>query len=311
MRRILFIAFLSMLLASCMVYRGHCALRIGVLPAADSVVLHVAVDEGLFTAAGLDVTLTPFQSALELGAAMRANELDGHFGDIINVLMQHVGGAPQAIVAVTSRSSTGQRCFGLVVSPTSRAGSLADLEGKDVAVSSATIIDFLLDALLAEAALAPDFLNRQDIRQIPVRLQMVMAGQLESALLPEPLVSLLEARGARTVLDDTGLDVPLAVIALRDTALAEPGLADSFRGALREAARRINADPVKYRALMVEKKLLPAPLAQIYTMPRFDLTADAVPSDAEVRRYAEWMREKRMLRPDVDVAAVSREVVRR
>ncbi len=64
-------------------------LRLGVLPAADSLVLNVAHDEGLFEAEGLDVDLIPFQSALELGAAMRAGELDGHFGDIINVLMQN------------------------------------------------------------------------------------------------------------------------------------------------------------------------------------------------------------------------------
>lgn len=311
MLRIFFTVLFSMLLAACCVQRGHCALRLGVLPAADSIVLHVAVDEGIFKAAGLDVRLTPFQSALELGAAMRANELDGHFGDIINVLMQHAGGAPQGIVAVTSRASQAQRCFGLVVSPSSKANNLAELKGKDVAISSASIIDFLLDALLKEAGESQDFLNKQDIRQIPVRLQMVMAGQMESALLPEPLVSLLEANGARTVLNDTGLNIPLAVIALRDTALAEPTMAETFRNALREAATRINADPIKYRARMVEKKLLPAPLAQTYPMTRFDMvhTPAGLPTQEEVAVYARWMRDKRMLRPEVDVNVLSQQVL--
>ena len=97
--------------------------------------------------------------------------------------------------------------------PKSKAQTLADLKGKDIAVSSATIIDFLLAQLLQQEGAALDFLNRQDIRQIPVRLQMLLSGQIESALLPEPLVSLVEAKGARTILNDCKLNTPLAVIA--------------------------------------------------------------------------------------------------
>ena len=40
-------------------------LKIGTLPAADSVILHVAADEGLFLAQGLEVEIVPFQSALD------------------------------------------------------------------------------------------------------------------------------------------------------------------------------------------------------------------------------------------------------
>lgn len=182
MRRLLVLLSLLVLAA---VQPAHSApLKLGVLPAADTIVLHVAADEGLFAKQGLEVELVPFQSALELGAAMRAGALSGHFGDIINVLMQNESGSPQAIVATTSHSSPDNRCFGLVVSPKSKAQTLADLKGKDIAVSSATIIDFLLAQLLQQEGAAPDFLNRQDIRQIPVRLQMLLSGQIESACSP-------------------------------------------------------------------------------------------------------------------------------
>ena len=115
MRRLLVLLSLLVLAA---VQPAHSApLKLGVLPAADTIVLHVAADEGLFAKQGLEVELVPFQSALELGAAMRAGALSGHFGDIINVLMQNESGSPQAIVATTSHSSPDNRCFGLVVSP--------------------------------------------------------------------------------------------------------------------------------------------------------------------------------------------------
>ena len=293
MRRLLVLLSLLVLAA---VQPAHSApLKLGVLPAADTIVLHVAADEGLFAKQGLEVELVPFQSALELGAAMRAGALSGHFGDIINVLMQNESGSPQAIVATTSHSSPDNRCFGLVVSPKSKAQTLADLKGKDIAVSSATIIDFLLVQLLKQEGAAPDFLNRQDIRQIPVRLQMLLSGQIESALLPEPLVSLVEAKGARTILNDCKLNTPLAVIA--------PGGAQAvakFREALREAAKRINENPDAYRPIMEAKGLLPKGASANYTMVRFDMThtPTGLPSEADIKTFADWMKANRILKKD-------------
>ena len=292
MRRLLVLLSLLVLAA---VQPAH-----GVLPAADTIVLHVAADEGLFAKQGLEVEIVPFQSALELGAAMRAGALSGHFGDIINVLMQNESGSPQAIVATTSHSSPDNRCFGLVVSPKSKAQTLADLKGKDIAVSSATIIDFLLAQLLQQEGAAPDFLNRQDIRQIPVRLQMLLSGQIESALLPEPLVSLVEAKGARTILNDCKLNTPLAVIALKRDVLDAPDGAQTvakFREALREAAKRINGTPDAYRPIM---GLLPKGASANYTMVRFDMThtPTGLPSEADIKTFADWMKASRILKKD-------------
>ena len=202
--------------------------------------------------------------------------------------MQNESGSPQAIVATTSHSSPDNRCFGLVVSPKSKAQTLADLKGKDIAVSSATIIDFLLAQLLQQEGAAPDFLNRQDIRQIPVRLQMLLSGQIESALLPEPLVSLVEAKGARTILNDCKLNTPLAVIALKRDVLDAPDGAQTvakFREALREAAKRI---------------LLPKGASANYTMVRFDMThtPTGLPSEADIKTFADWMKANRILKKD-------------
>lgn len=307
-------------------------LKIGVLPAADSILLHVAADEELFAAQGLDVELIPFQSALELGAAMRAGELDGHFGDIINVLLQREAGADQAIVATSTRSRPLQRHFGLVVSPRSRARSLADLEGTEMAVAGATIVDYLLDRLLDQRGLPRDHFRRQDIRQIPVRLQMLLSGRLEAALLPEPLVSLVETQGARTLWDDRDLHGPLAVIALT-RARADADTVRRFRLALAGAARRIDARPDACVPLMLDKGLLPRAALGTYRMVRFgalDGTAGgiagtapapgagsgsagsspdwsdalpALPTRAELEDFAVWMRQQGMLKKMPDTPA--------
>lgn len=280
------------------------SMKIGTLPAADSLILHAAVKDGVFAAHGLDVETVPFQSALELGAAMRAGSLDGHFGDIINVLMQNENGAPQIIVATTSRSTPKARFFGLAVSPKSAVQSPAELKGKACAIGRATIVEFVLDALLENEDTA-DTPEKRDIRQIPVRLQMLLSGQMESALLPEPLLSLVEGQGARVLLDDRALDLPLAVIALRrpDNA-ADPAFIDRirrFRAALAEEAERINASSETYRTMMQKLGLLSSKAAEHYAMLRFEspLTPLGLPSEEDILRYADWMQKNRLLKKGV------------
>ena len=283
-------------------------LKIGVLPAADSLILHAAREDGVFAAHGLDVEVVPFQSALEIGAAMRAGSLDGHFGDIINVLMQNENGVPQTIVATTSHSTPKARFFGLAVSPRSSAKTLADLKGKTCSIGRATIVDFVLDALLEKEG-ATGSLEKRDIRQIPVRLQMLLSGQMESALLPEPLLSLVEGQGARVLLDDRALDLPLAVIALKKPDdPADPAFSDSvrrFRAALAEEAARINGEPEHYREMMQKFRLLAPQAAAHYAMLRFEepLTPLGLPSEEDIRHYASWMEKNRMLKKGVPALA--------
>ena len=166
-------------------------LRIATLPAADSIVLDVAVNEGLFKKEGLDVQTVPFKSALEVGAAMRAGQLAGHFGDLMNVFTQNETGAAQAVVLTTTHTTPAQRAFGMVVSPkyADKIKSLNDLKATPTAMSASTIIDYLLTRMKETAGVKSDSLKNVEVRQIPIRLQMLLSGQIETALLPEPLVT--------------------------------------------------------------------------------------------------------------------------
>lgn len=299
---------LRSLLLLCFLFCPHIApaadsLKIGSLPAADSLILHAAREDGIFAAHGLDVEIVPFQSALELGAAMRAGSLDGHFGDIINVLMQNENGAPQVIVATTSHSTPHARFFGLAVRPDSPVKNLDDLKGKTCSIGRATIVDFVLDSLL-ETEGAADSLDKRDIRQIPVRLQMLLSGRIDSALLPEPLLSLVEGQGARVILDDRKLSLPLAVIALKKPEKNDDSFADRirrFRAALGEEAEKINADPDSYKNMMQRLGLLSDKAAPNYAMLRFEapLTPLGLPSEEDIRLYADWMQKNRLLKKGV------------
>ncbi|MGN1208910.1 MAG: ABC transporter substrate-binding protein, partial [Duodenibacillus sp.] len=285
-------------------------LKIGTLPAADSIVLEVAVEEGLFQKEGLDVKTVPFKSALEVGAAMRAGRIDGHFGDLMNVFVQNETGAPQAVVLTTTHTTRAQRAFGLVVSPkfADRITGLDKLSATPTAMSASTIIDYLLDRMTSTENLPASALKKTEVRQIPIRLQMLLSGQIETALLPEPLVSVVEQKGGRVIWDDRGLNEALAVVALKKTTLTDD-VVRGFRRAVASAAQRIEENPEKYRALMVQKRLLPKPAAPSYTMVRFSLfgTADGLPplpKAEEVKRVGGWMLERGMIKSQPSYDAV-------
>ena len=116
-------------------------------------------------------------------------------------------------------------------------------------------------------------------------------------------MSLVEAKGARTILNDCKLNTPLAVIALkRDVLDASDGAQTvaKFREALREAAKRINETPDAYRPIMEAKGLLPKGASANYTMVRFDMThtPTGLPSEADIKTFADWMKANRILKKD-------------
>lgn len=313
MRR-LFRLMAEALLAVCFLaqpHTGEAAIRIGLLPAADTLLLIVAKEEGLFAARDLDIELVPFMSSLEQGTALLAGRLDGTFTDIIRVLLLNEAGADQKIVATTFHASPGHRYFGLAVSPQSARTTPADSAGMEVGISTATIIEYVYERMLREQGLDTGHMRPVSLDKIPIRLQMLLSGRLEAAILPEPHLSLAERRGARVLWDDGSLNTALAVVALNSAVLGTPNgaaVAEALRDALAEAAQRINADPVKYRALMVEKKLLPAALADDYAMMSFDprFVPNALPDSGQLQSYAAWMREHNLVKRPPEVSDLLR-----
>jgi NitT/TauT family transport system substrate-binding protein len=265
-------------------------LRIGLLPIADTLLLRVADREGYFAREGLTVELIPFQSAVEKDAAAVAGQLDGYFCELISVIIQRAAGLGFTAVASTSHTSPEARFFGLVTAPNSSAQSLGDLKDRSLAVARQSIVDFLADIFLEKAGHPTDFMARRDIRKIPVRLQMLLAGRVEAALFPEPLLSIAEQAGGRVLMDDRGLDMPLALVALADSK-ATPANVGALRGALARAAEAINRNPAAYVGLLNEARLIPPQLTATFRPPISDLdkVPDRLPSRELYQAYVRYL----------------------
>ena len=269
---------------------GAETLRMGILPVLDTLPLHVAVQEGLFAEQGLEVELVPFSSALERDTAMQSGQLDGYFGDMLNTMLLIQGGVPMRMVTVSYATAPGQRMFALLLAP---GVSFEDAEDAlEVGISKASIIEYLLQRMQAETETETEIgsIEAVEVKQIPIRLQMLLAGQLDGALLPEPLASLAQSKGATVVASDEALGMPLTVLCLHEDALASFA---AFNAAYGEAVRRINANPEDYRALMTENCRIPEDLAESF--PVYAFPESALPDSGDVEDVQQWMLDNGLL----------------
>ncbi|MEJ5348572.1 MAG: ABC transporter substrate-binding protein [Desulfosoma sp.] len=276
-------------------------LRVGILPVLDTLPLQIAFTEGYFAKHGLNVQLISFDSALERDAAMQAGQLEGYFGDMVNTVLMVRSGVPMRIVTVAYASRPGQRQFALLGRPGLEATSLDALPSGTVGLSNATIMEYLLD-LMEEQGLVPrGRLERLEVKKIPVRMQMLLGGRLDAAILPEPLVTLAESQGARVYVTDENLQVTLTVVGLLDRLLTDDTqTGEKFLNAYREALSALAANPEKYRSLMVASCRIPEQLAATFQMPVFPEAG--LPPYADVERLVSWMRARGLVTEAIKVA---------
>lgn len=262
-------------------------IRMGIVPVVDTLPLLVGRETGLFATEGIDLQIVRFQSALERDAALQAGQLDGYFGDLLNTLLLINSGRKMAIVTTAFRTDPRHRVFGLIVAPDSKIRSIGELKGQKVGISRATVIEYLLDRLLATQSLSPDFVVKEEIKQIPIRLQMLLAGQLPAAVLPEPLLTLAETKGATVLLDDRRLDLTMTVVAINRELDKDKTLVVRFRRAYAAAVTKINTSPEDFKNLLVAQTNFPEPVKDKYQVPSFPPVS--LPPEKDVQDVQKWI----------------------
>jgi NitT/TauT family transport system substrate-binding protein len=280
-------------------------IKIGTLATQDSLPLWVAEEAGYFGEEGLDsVEILTFQSAQESQAAFASGTVDALMTDLIVATNLHVSGSEVLIPTVMLGADTTQGRFAIVASPKATATKIADLANVPVGTASATITEYVLDQLMAEAGVSADAVKKEEVDKVPVRFELLMSGQLQAASLPEPLVSLAVLQGAKVVEggDDTlaGENISQSVLCVsREYADSADGAAalEALLAAWDRAVDDINGNPDAYRVTLVEKARLPQPLAESYEVSEYPHAAP--PAAADVQRVLDWMQAKGYLKADV------------
>lgn len=279
------------------------ALKIGTLATEDSLPLWVAEQRGYFATQGLtDVEIVLFQSAQERDTAFASGAIDAFMGDIIAAANLQAGGKPTTIATIMLGADQSQGRFGVVAAPPSVVKSLTELANVPVGTSSATIQEYVLDGLMSEAGVPTSSVKVEEVKKVPVRFELLMAGKLKAAALPEPFLTLAEQGGAPLVASDTSATANLSqtVLVFSDTYLEQPGGAAAEAATLKAwdiAVNDINKDPQSVLPLLVEKARLPESLATTYKVNTYP-TAQ-VPTQAQVGAVLKWMKDKGYLKGDV------------
>lgn len=266
-------------------------MKIGVLPLVSALPIFVAEEKGYFAEENLNVELIFFNSALEQDAALQAGEIDGYFNDPINAITMINGGVYMSIINSPYIADKENRMFAIMVSPISEIESVEGLKGIEVGISYATNIEYMQDKILGYYGFTQDEIANQEIKQIPVRMQLLLSGELEAALLPETLVSLAELQGARVIADDTVLEFSETIIAIDNSLMERDStLKGRFLNACEKAAINVNTDPASCNDILFASCNVPEPLRGKYQIPRF--AENYVPTEAEIDEIQQWLVQK-------------------
>jgi len=244
-------------------------LRFGVLPIEDTLPIFVADEEGIFDEKGLKVEIVNFQSALERDSALTAGEIDGVITDPLAVILLRNSGYDLKIVSIGLGMTPEEGVFAILASPESGIDEISDLEGRKIAISSNTIIEYVTDVILNEYGITAE---KENVKSIPLRMQMLTESKIDAATLPEPLASLAVHNGAKLIIADSELNrsVTQTVIVFDNGFIkSNPEAVEKFLDAYGEAVKRINENPDKYRDIFIEKARIPAPLTESYRMPHY------------------------------------------
>jgi NitT/TauT family transport system substrate-binding protein len=277
-------------------------LKIAVLPIIDTLPMYVAQQEGLFEKHGVTVEFVPVASAPERDQILAAKQADGTVNETLAVMAFNKETIQMQVVRYALRPTAGHGHFFIIAAGQSGISSVDGLRGVEIGVSQGTVIEYVTERLLQEADFAADEIKTIAVPKMPDRMALLASGELKAGVLPDPLAALVVGQGGVIVTDDSQYpEYGFSVISFRKEVIdANPEAVKGFLAAIEEATALINADSAKYKNVLSEQKLVPAPLLENYQAPVFPTAG--VPTEAEWNDALNWLEQKGLLTVDVSYA---------
>lgn len=251
------------------------SLKLGLMPAIDIAPLLIAAERGYFAAEGVDLSYEIFPNAQVRQSAIQAGSVDGILTDLIALALSNAGGFPLKATTATDGY------FAVLASSAAaaqRGGSLS------IGLMEASVSNFLADQWLAS-----DYrLEKAWVTDPSVRLETVVSGGTQAALLPEPLVSVGKARGLGVIAQSSPAEPSVQAFAFTPSALEGKAPAiRAFHRAWDRAVADVKADPAIARAALAAAmpNLSPA-IAQTMTLPAWEPTR--LPDQAWLAAVISW-----------------------
>jgi NitT/TauT family transport system substrate-binding protein len=262
---------------------------VGAVPSEGAAGLYIAQAKGLFTRAGLHVTIMTAQNSAIVIPAMLHDNVTANYGAYTAFLSADaIGAATLLVIAPGSALTPGIQQ--ILVRPGSSIHSLADLTGKTIAVSDPDGLDRdLLSSQLAGAGVSLTQVGLADV-PLPAMSAALAAGRVDAILATEPFVTeAVQQDHARSVADvgagpDRGVsDSGYAVDS--SWARQHPRLVAGLITALERGNAIAAADPAQVRRVMVSQLHMAPAVARAMAVGRFP----AAVRPAQLQRVASLM----------------------
>jgi len=275
-------------------------IKFGVLPLIHALPLFAAQEQGFFAAAGLKVELISFNSAMEKDVAMSARQLAGYFGDIMTPMVLRSNDVPVKMVATVFNTTASRRMFALLAAPNRPAASLSEVAKEGIAIGSNTIVEYLAVKMLEKQGISLQETRFIEAKNIPIRLQMLMEGQVPAAALPEPLVTFAEKKGARILVDDAGMGISDTVLVFTDDFIKQyPEEVRAFLRAVGKGADYLNNHPEEARLIANKHCRIPEALAKTLALPSYPTLS--LPNRSQLADIYGWLRKKGIISRDMAI----------
>jgi NitT/TauT family transport system substrate-binding protein len=154
-----------------------------------------------------------------------------------------------------------------------------------------SIVYYITERMLASAGADPSRIELVPIVQLPTRLEMLLAGKIEAACLPEPLATMAAAQGAHRLADSDGMGTIPGILLFTKKALAEKqrDIAAFYR-AYDAAVQEVNDNAKAYTDVIVAECQFPPAVKSLMQVPQF--SPAFLPPQALVADVAAWMKQK-------------------
>ena len=259
------------------------------MPDVDSIPFIIAQEKGYFKEEGIEVTISPFKSAVDRDSALQSGNLDGTISDMLAVAFAKSGGFDVTITSLTSGS------YKLVVNQNETAPTIEELKGKDVAISKNTIIEYVTDRIMIAGGLVPQDINKIFIPQIPTRLEMLQNGKISAATLPEPMATIAVKNGGRILnsSDQLGISPGVMIFTTKAVGEKEKEIRAMYR-AYNKAIDYLAHEPMEnYIDVLIEKGGFPSSVKGALVLPKYQKAA--APKGKDVEECMKWLQDRQLI----------------
>lgn len=266
-------------------------LKIGAMPSVDYLPFAVANELGIYDSLGLDLEIERFYSPMDRDIALQTGSLDATISDFTSIMIQHAKGLPIRL---------GMQCDGafFLIAGSGRDFTTTDsLRGKQIALSSNTVIEYATDLLLLQHDIKRDDITKVEVQKIPVRLEMLRSGQIDAAILPQPFAQIAMNAGLKPVPNVLGAGSPDSQIT--GLAVTEEVVSSKARAwallieGYKIAVERIHSFSGEEWAALLTQELG----AEATSVPKMQYTSALYPELSTLEQVAAWLKGKGLI-PD-------------